>query len=122
MDMKEIIWTFAICLLLTLVLEEAVALIAGVRRKFDLAVIFFANTLTNPPVVLLGLLLPSYTDIPRPVYVILLEAAVFVTEALIYRKLLYTRRPNSFLMSLILNGVSFIIGTPVASLILKLLI
>jgi hypothetical protein len=120
--MKEIIWTFAICLLLTLVLEEAVALIAGVRRKFDLAVIFFANTLTNPPVVLLGLLLPSYTDIPRPVYVILLEAAVFVTEALIYRKLLYTRRPNSFFMSLILNGVSFIIGTPVASLILKLLI
>ncbi len=117
--MKEIIWTFVICLSLTLVFEEATALIAGVRKRFDLAVIFFTNTLTNPPVVLLGLLIPSYTDIPRPVYVILLETAVFVTEALIYRKLLYTRRPNAFLLSLILNGVSFVIGTPVASLILR---
>lgn len=120
--MKEIVLTFVICLLLTLFLEELTAFIAGVRKKFDLAVILFTNTLTNPPVVLLGLLLSSFTGIPRPVYVIILETAVLAVEALIYRKLLYTRRPNCFLLSLMLNGVSFIIGTPAASLILKLLI
>ena len=120
--MREILLTMGICLLLTIVFEEAIALVVGVRKGFDLAVILFANTLTNPIAVFSDMSLQAYTSIPRPVYVAIIELAVFITEALIYRKLLYTKKPSPFLLSLILNCVSFFIGTTLSSLILGLLI
>ena len=122
MVIKEIILTLAICLVLTLVLEEVTALIIGVRKGFDLIVILFSNLLTNPVVVYAGIAFASFTKIPRPVYVIVLELAAFIIEALIYRKLLFTKKPSPFLLSLILNCVSFFIGSTLSSLILGLLI
>lgn len=121
MVVKQIILTLIVCLILTLVLEEITALIAGVRKGFDLTVILFSNLLTNPVVVFSGMLLASFTNIPRPVYIIVLELAAFITEALIYRKLLFTKKPSPFLLSLILNIVSFFVGTTLSSLILGLL-
>ncbi len=121
MVVKQIIITLIVCLILTLVLEEVTALIVGVRKGFDLTVILFSNLLTNPVVVFSGILLASFTKIPRPVYVIVLELAAFITEALIYRKLLFTKKPSPFLLSLILNSVSFFAGTTLSSLILGLL-
>ena len=121
MVVKQIIITLIVCLILTLVLEEVTALIVGVRKGFDLTVILFSNLLTNPFVVFSGILLASFTKIPRPVYVIVLELAAFITEALIYRKLLFTKKPSPFLLSLILNSVSFFAGTTLSSLILGLL-
>lgn len=120
--MKQIILTLVICLLLTIVLEEAMALLVGVRKGFDLVVILFTNTLTNPVVVFTGILLSTYTAVPRALYITVLEITVFVVEALIYRKLLYCKRPSPFVLSLILNGTSFFIGTTIATLILKKLI
>ena len=121
MVVKQIIITLIVCLILTLVLEEVTALIVGVRKGFDLTVILFSNLLTNPVVVFSGMLLASFTNIPRPVYIIVLELAAFITEALIYRKLLFTKKPSPFLLSLILNSVSFFAGTTLSSLILGLL-
>lgn len=121
MVVKQIILTLIVCLILTLVLEEITALIVGVRKGFDLTVILFSNLLTNPVVVFSGMLLASFTSIPRPVYIIVLELAAFITEALIYRKLLFTKKPSPFLLSLILNSVSFFVGTTLSSLILGLL-
>lgn len=121
MVVKQIILTLIVCLILTLVLEEITALIVGVRKGFDLTVILFSNLLTNPVVVFSGMLLASFTNIPRPVYIIVLELAAFITEALIYRKLLFTKKPSPFLLSLILNSVSFFAGTTLSSLILGLL-
>ena len=121
MVVKQIILTLIVCLILTLVLEEITALIVGVRKGFDLTVILFSNLLTNPVVVFWGILLASFTKIPRPVYVIVLELAAFITEALIYRKLLFTKKPSPFILSLILNSVSFFAGTTLSSLILGLL-
>lgn len=120
--MKQIILTLVICLLLTMVLEEAMALLVGVRKGFDLAVILFTNTLTNPVVVFTGILLSTYTAVPRALYITVLEITVYVVEALIYKKLLYCRKPSSFILSLILNATSFFIGTTLATLILKNLI
>lgn len=120
--MKEVLLTLGICLLVTLLLEEATALILGVRRKFDLTVIFFTNTLTNPIVVLGEIVVATYTGIPLPVYIIIAELAVWITEGLIYRKLLYFDRFHPFIVSLILNAVSFLIGTTLATLILGVLI
>ena len=121
MVIKEIVLTLIVCLFLTLILEEITALIVGVRKGFDLIVILFTNLLTNPIVVYSGILLASFTKIPRPVYTIFLELAVFITEALIYKKLLFTKKPSPFLLSLILNCVSFFVGTTLSSLILGLL-
>ena len=120
--MKEIVLTMVICLLLTVVLEEVMALLVGVRKSFDLTVILFTNTLTNPVVVFTGMLLTAFTSVPRALYITVLELIVFVVEALIYEKLLYSRKPSPFILSLILNGVSFFIGTTIASLLLKLII
>ncbi len=119
--MRIILLTFAVCLLLTVLLEESSALLAGIRKGFDLTVILFTNTLTNPVAVLSGMLFEAFTSIPKVAYIIFIEAAVFITEALIYRKLLYTKKPSPFILSLILNGVSFCIGTPVAAKILGLI-
>ena len=119
--MRALILTFAICLLLTVLLEETAALAAGVRKGFDLMVILFTNTLTNPIAVLSGMLFEAFTSIPKVAYIIFIEAVVFITEALIYRKALYTKKPSPFILSLILNGVSFCIGTPIAAKILDLI-
>ena len=120
--MKQIILTLVICLLLTMVLEEAMALLVGVRKGFDLAVILFTNTLTNPVVVFTGILLSTYTAVPRALYITVLEITVYVVEALIYKKLLYCRKPSPFILSLILNATSVFIGTTLSTLILKNLI
>lgn len=120
--MKEGFLTLGICLLITVLLEEVTALILGVRRRFDLTVIFFTNTLTNPIVVLGEMVVAAYTGIPIPVYIIIAEFAVWVTEGLIYRKLLYFDKFHPFIISLILNAVSLFIGTALATLILRVLI
>ena len=111
-----------ICLLLTIVFEEAIAFVIGVRKGFDLAVILFTNTLTNPIAVFSDMSLQAYTSIPRPVYVAIIELAIFITEALIYRKLLFTKKPSPFIVSAILNGVSFVIGMLVSEKILEFIL
>lgn len=120
--MREIILTLVICLLLTVLIEESMALFLGIRKGFDLLVIFFTNTLTNPAVNLTLMLLTAFTGIPRIVSIAALELLVFFAEALIYRKLLYAEKPSPFILSLILNGCSFAIGTPLASKILEMII
>ena len=120
--MKQIILTLAVSLVLTIILEEAAALVSGVRKGFDLAVILFTNTLTNPIVVFTGLVLANLTEVPKIICVAVLELIVFVTEALIFKKLLYAQKPSPFVLSLILNGVSFVIGTPLANKIIELLL
>ena len=120
--MKDVILVFSVCLFLTIILEVATAVLIGIRKGFDLTVILLVNVLTNPIVVLTGMVMGSYTTVPRAVYITVLELAAFITEALFYRKLLYTRKPSPFLLSLILNCVSFFIGTTVGGLIFKLIL
>ena len=119
--MRALILTFAIYLLLTVLLEETAALIIGVRKGFDLTVILFTNVLTNPIAVLSCMLFEAFASIPKVACVVVIEAVVFITEALIYRKALYAKKPSPFILSLILNGVSFLIGTPIAAKILDLI-
>ena len=120
--MKEVLLIFGICLLLTIILEELSALMIGIRKGFDLTVILFVNVLTNPLVVFTGLMMAEYTNVPRAVYITLLEIAVFITEALIYKKLLYAKKHSPFIVSLVLNCVSFFIGTTIGGLIFKLIL
>lgn len=98
------------CLLLTQAAETGLAALLGFRKR-DLIFVLLVNLLTNPPVVVLTFLCGVYWG--RSVWiisVILFEAAAFLTEALIYRSNLEKRKPNPFLVSLILNAASYAAG------------
>ena len=96
-----VLTTLAISLLLTLLLEEAFALLWGLRGRRELALVALVNCLTNPPVVLL------YYALSLPV--LLLEAAAVLVEWRCYRTFSdQLRRP--FLFALLANVLSYTVG------------
>lgn len=102
MTALDVAWSLCVSLALTVLIEEAVALLYGIRRKKDLLLVFMVNLFTNPLVVLLYYLLPG-SRIP---VVFLLEAFAVLTEAYYYRS--YgekIRRPFAF--ALLANVVSY---------------
>jgi hypothetical protein len=94
-------------LVVTLTVETGLAALIGFRKR-DLLFVVLVNMLTNPPVVLLtylsGLFWGWQTRIAA---LIVLEAAAYLTEALIYRSNLRKQKPHPFLLSLILNAASY---------------
>ncbi len=95
------------CLLLTGAVETGLAALLGFRRR-DLLFVALVNLLTNPPVVVLTFLSGLYYG--KTVWIIsvvFFEIAAFLTEALVYRSNLEKRKPNPFLLALILNAASF---------------
>lgn len=118
-DLPDILLTFALCLGFTVILEELTALILGVRRKYDLLMILLVNIITNPPAVLLNMGFASFTALPEFLYVAVLEILVVVVEWLFFKRMLDKQKVPLFLMSLILNLVSFAVGTPIIYAIQK---
>ncbi|MBR5938279.1 MAG: hypothetical protein IKZ90_08480 [Clostridiales bacterium] len=115
--MVEIVKTFALCFVLTVILEELTALILGVRTKMDFFMIFVVNMLTNPAVVFLSMVFYSYTPIPWVHYIGVLELIAFFVEAKIYKDLLDFKRFSPYRVSFYLNLVSFTIGTSIVYLL-----
>ncbi len=102
---KIMVW----CLSLTLVLELFGAVVLGLRKR-DLVTVILVNVVTNPLLVSVTTLI--YVLHGRAAFyvsLIILEAAVFVSEGLLYK---YALKPkiNPFLLSLILNVFSALIG------------
>ena len=96
---------------LTLFLELTFAYIFGLRNKQDFLLVALVNVFTNPAVVLICNLIGLFSGAPVPWYWILtLEVVAFLTEGLIYRAGLIHRRIHPLLLSLILNGISYIGG------------
>ena len=94
--------SFVLSLALTLLIESAVALAWGLRRR-DLLLCVLVNVLTNPAVVLLHSLFPA------PPVTLLLEGGAVAVEALYYRR--YGEHiPRPWLFSLAANALSFGIG------------
>lgn len=103
--------SLALSLGLTLLLEIPVAFLLGVRRKEDLLLVGLVNILTNPIVVLICNLFLLSTASPPPWFLILpLELFAVLTEGFVYQKGLSYRRVHPFLLSLILNGISYFGG------------
>lgn len=99
------------CLLLTIIIELIIALILQVREKRDIINVILVNIITNPIVVIIPVILYlkyGYTVEKISLYV--LEVLTVLVEGLIYKKVLNYKKINWFLLSLILNGSSFIIG------------
>lgn len=98
----------AICLGVTIIIEATSAYIIGYRDKKSIVNIILANVITNPLVVvsvyLIGLF---YGSRVREIYEYSLEAAVVFAEGLLYLKTLKKGRINPFLLSVILNALSY---------------
>ena len=103
--------SLALSLGLTLLLEIPAALILGVRKKEDVLLVGLVNILTNPLVVLILNLFLVFTASPPPWFLILpLEILAVLAEGFVYQKGLSFRRVHPFLLSLILNGISYFGG------------
>ena len=99
------------CLIITIIIEAVVGLIIGIRDKKDILNIVLVNIMTNPLVVSLPILiLLLYGTTARYVTLFLLEVFAVVSEGLVYYKFLKYKKINGFLVSLVLNLVSYGIG------------
>ena len=69
------------------------------------------NIITNPVLVALTSLTSFFLGYEAYIVLVIAgETAVFITEGLIYRKTLEYNKINPFLVSLILNAVSYLSG------------
>ena len=101
----------------TLLIETVLALILGVRKKRDIPIVILVNFMTNPIVVALGFLSGFFFGYKvRIICMIFLELFAFASEGLVYKKALSFKKINPFLLSLILNAASYLIGLVINSL------
>jgi hypothetical protein len=99
------------CLLLTIVIEIIVGIIVGVRDKKDFINILLVNVLTNPLVVSLPIyLMIRYGPKARYISLGVLEVLAVLVEGFIYHKVLKYKKINPYVLSLILNLSSYLIG------------
>lgn len=99
------------CLILTIIIEVIIGLILKIKNKKDLLNIILANIITNPIVVSI----PVYINIKfglleRNICLIILEILTLFVEGFIYKKVLNYKKINPYLISLILNMSSYLIG------------
>lgn len=100
-----------ICLICTIIIELIISLIIKVRDKRDLINIILANILTNPIVVTLPFSLNILYGIKYYyISLITLEILTIIIEGLIYKKYLKYQNINPYILSLILNISSYVIG------------
>ena len=99
----------AYCLCMTILLETAFALFAGIRGRKNLITVVLVQIITNPCVVLLMLWCGTHLRCHHAMYEIPIEFAVVVVEWLIYKKCLRDlKRPFAF--SLAANYFSYSFG------------
>lgn len=99
------------CLIITLIIELAVAIIIKIKNKQDILNIVLVNIVTNPLVVSISVYIDfKYGDIYRNICLFMLESFVVLFEGYIYYKYLNYKKTNGYFLSVILNGFSYFIG------------
>lgn len=98
--------TLAISLALTLALEEAFALVWGLRGRRELGTVALVNILTNPPVVLLYHTAVGLLGWSALVMTAVLETAAVLVEWRYYR-LCSRQLTRPFWFALLANGFSY---------------
>ncbi len=111
MLIKDIPRIMITCLLLTLIIELFFAWVFRIKDKKDFFNIMLANIITNPIVVIL----PHYISFNYgfklyDVILIILEILAVIVEGVIYQKYLKYKKINPYLLSLLLNLLSYFIG------------
>lgn len=99
------------CLIITIVIEIILSLILKVKTKKDILNIILVNIVTNPLVVSIPVLINiSLGILERHICLLILEVFTVLFEGFIYYKYLNYKKINPFLLSLILNLSSYLIG------------
>ena len=96
-------------LVVTELVELAVALGLGFRRPRECLLVLLANCVTNPLVVLLSYLALFHTTLPMVPVVAVLELWAVATEGLCYRWCGMASR-QACLLTVTANGVSYLSG------------
>lgn len=107
---EHMIQGIVVGLLLTELLELSFAALLRIRDVRSLGLILFTNLLTNPLAVLFFYIGIYGCRLPFIPVTAVMEAAVVISEWLIYRKFKLPV-PSPLLFSLASNGVSWICGT-----------
>ena len=104
---------YAIAFLLTIVLEVAVALLLGYRRRLEIASVALVNVFSHPLVNYLIWVADSLRAVPvGALEILLLEVGVVIVEWLLLCYALPQRRKSGlFVLSLVMNGVSYLAGS-----------
>lgn len=99
------------CLVITIVIEVIGALLIGVRDKKDILNVILINLVTNPLVTSIPIFMLVYYGFKeRVIMLIILELLTFIGEGFIYSKTLVFKKVNPYLLSLILNLLSYGVG------------
>ena len=104
-------------LVLTVVIEAALAFLFGVRTRYGQGIVLLVNVITNP---LLNAVLTVVSFYLSPAayywFLVPLELLVVLAEGRIYRSMLQNRM-NPYLFSLLLNAGSYLIGSGILKII-----
>ena len=99
------------CLLFTVIIEIAIGIILKIKDKKDFLNILLVNLMTNPIVVTIPVYINiRYGLLERNCVVLILEILTVLIEGKIYSKYLKYNKINPYIVSLILNLGSYIIG------------
>ena len=107
-----------ICLISTIIIEIFIAFIFKVRDKKDFINIILVNIITNPIVVLIPYIIYLYYGVAyRYISLLVLEILTIVVEGFIYKKVLKYNKINAYILSIILNLSSYLIGEILSKII-----
>ena len=111
MLIKDIPKIMTICLLLTIVVEIIFAYLLKVRNKKDFVNIILVNVVTNPIVVIIPIFINfNFGSLYYYISLVILEILAIIVEGLLYKMFLNYNKINPFLLSIILNILSYISG------------
>lgn len=111
MNISSLPYVMIRCLLLTIIIETTIALILGVKNKKDILTVILVNVLTNPIVVSIPVFMYVFYGYNAEIIsLIILEIITVFLEGYIYYKYLVYKKINVFILSLILNFMSYVIG------------
>lgn len=101
-------------LLFTILIEVCISLLFGVKKRRDIINIILVNIVTNPIVVLFPYVAYLfYGKMVRCIVLLLLELFTVIVEGYIYNRYLDYSKVNSYLLSLVLNISSYLLGVVV---------
>ena len=99
------------CLVLTILVELVISLLIGIVKRRDLLNVILVNVVTNPLVVSLPILVMLMYGIRgRIITLIVLEILTFLFEGFVYSKVLDYKKLNPYIISLLLNLGSYLLG------------
>ena len=107
MILNDLPYIMIFCLICTILIESITGFIIGIRKK-DIIIVILVNILTNPLVTSIPtFFLIKYGKLSRIISLIILEILTFIIEGFIYKKTLYYKKANPYIISLILNICSY---------------